>query len=173
MGSADIIRSRFNPGSFFTGLSPLEPLRSTLENEAGARAANTALWRNGARPSVLLKHPGELSDEAGKRLKRNWEDIHTGVENFAKTALLEEGMEAQVLSMDADELQYIGIRQINREEICARYDVPPPVVHILDRATFSNITEQMRSMYRDTIASWRYRGHRFSSCGRRWVQLGS
>jgi hypothetical protein len=26
------------------------------------------------------------------------------------------------------------------------------VVHILDRATFSNITEQMRSMYRDTMA---------------------
>jgi hypothetical protein len=36
--------------------------------------------------------------------------------------------------------------------VCAVYDVPPPVVHILDRATFSNITEQMRSMYRDTMA---------------------
>ena len=35
--------------------------------------------------------------------------------------------------------------------MCAGYDVPPPVVHILDRATFSNITEQMRSMYRDTM----------------------
>ena len=31
------------------------------------------------------------------------------------------------------------------------FDVPPPVVHILDHATFSNITEQMRSMYRDTM----------------------
>lgn len=32
------------------------------------------------------------------------------------------------------------------------FDVPPPVIHILDHATFSNITEQMRSMYRDTMA---------------------
>ena len=31
-------------------------------------------------------------------------------------------------------------------------DIPPPVIHILDKATFSNITEQMRSMYRDTMA---------------------
>ena len=30
--------------------------------------------------------------------------------------------------------------------------MPPPVVHILDKATFSNITEQLRSMYRDTMA---------------------
>ena len=36
--------------------------------------------------------------------------------------------------------------------MCGAYDVPPPVVHILDRATFCNITEQMRSMYRDTMA---------------------
>jgi len=37
------------------------------------------------------------------------------------------------------------------QEGCMVYDVPPPVVHILDHATFSNITEQMRSMYRDTM----------------------
>jgi hypothetical protein len=41
---------------------------------------------------------------------------------------------------------------LNREEVCGVYDVPPPVIHILDHATFSNITEQMRSMYRDTMA---------------------
>jgi hypothetical protein len=31
--------------------------------------------------------------------------------------------------------------------------MPPPAVHILDHATFSNITEQFRSVYRDTAAS--------------------
>jgi len=134
------------------GMSPLEPLRWTLENEEGVRRANSAMWRNGARPSVVLKHPGNISQPAQDRLKRNWEDIHQGVDNFAKTALLEEGMEAQVLSLNAEEMAYISTRQLNREEVCAGYDVPPPVVHILDRATFSNITEQMRSMYRDTMA---------------------
>ena len=55
------------------------------------------------------------------------------------------------LELTAEEAQYIETRKLNREEVCAAYDVPPPVVHILDRATFSNITEQMRSMYRDTM----------------------
>jgi HK97 family phage portal protein len=61
-------------------------------------------------------------------------------------------MTPQKLSLSAEEAQYIETRKLNREEVCAVYDVPPPVVHILDRATFSNITEQMRSMYRDTMA---------------------
>jgi hypothetical protein len=61
-------------------------------------------------------------------------------------------MDVTLMPLNVDELQYVESRKLNREEVCAVYDVPPPVVHILDRATFSNITEQMRSMYRDTMA---------------------
>lgn len=142
----------YNPDSLVRGLSPLEPLRSTLENEAGARAANSAMWRNGARPSSLLRHPKNISEPAQQRLRAQWSDLHSGADNWAKTVILEEGMEAQLLPLNVEELQYIEARKLNREEACAIYDVPPPVVHILDRATFSNITEQMRSMYRDTMA---------------------
>jgi hypothetical protein len=56
------------------------------------------------------------------------------------------------VQLSAEEMQYIQSRKLNREEVCAAYDVPPPVVHILDHATFSNITEQLRSQYRDTMA---------------------
>jgi HK97 family phage portal protein len=151
----DLVRfSTFNPGDMERGLSPLEPLRATLENEYGARSANSALWRNGGRPSVVLEHPRELSDAAVTRLSASWHETHGGVDNWAKAAILEDGLTAKVLPLNAEDLQYVEGRKLNREEVCARYDIPPPVVHILDRATFSNITEQMRSMYRDTMG-WR------------------
>jgi HK97 family phage portal protein len=149
----DIVHFKgFNPDTTLRGMSPLEPLRSTLLNEDAARGANAAFWKNGARPSAFLSHPGKLSADALARLSANWDSIHGGVDNFGKTAILEEGMEPKILSLSAEESQYIETRKLNREETCAVYDVPPPVVHILDRATFSNITEQMRSMYRDTMA---------------------
>ena len=66
--------------------------------------------------------------------------------------MLEEGMKAEKVELTAEESQYIETRKLNREEVCAAYDIPPPVVHILDRATFSNITENLRSVYRDTQA---------------------
>jgi hypothetical protein len=56
------------------------------------------------------------------------------------------------MTLTAEEAQYIETRKLNREEVCAAFDVPPPVVHILDRSTFNNITELMRSLYRDTMA---------------------
>ena len=149
----DIVHFKsYNPDDTVRGMSPLEPLRQTLVNEDAARRATSAFWQNGARPSVALKHPGNLSEAAAERLKARWEAIASGVDNTGKTVVLEEGLEPQVMSLSAEEAQYIETRKLNREEVCGAYDVPPPVVHILDRATFSNITEQMRSMYRDTMA---------------------
>lgn len=149
----DVVHVRtFNPDRFGRGVSPLESLRRTLENEDAARRAMSSFWRNGGRPSVVLTHPKSLSGPAADRLRAQWSDLHAGADNFGKTAVLEEGMTPQVISLTAEDAQYIESRKLNREEVCMVFDVPPPVVHILDHATYSNITEQMRSMYRDTMA---------------------
>jgi len=149
----DVVHFRsYSPTLMHRGMSPLEPLRRTLENEDASRRATSSFWRNGARPGFALTHSGNLSEAAADRLRRQWEDAHAGADNIGRTVILEEGMKPETLTITAEEAQYIDSRKLNREEVCGAYDVPPPVVHILDRATFSNITEQMRSMYRDTMA---------------------
>jgi HK97 family phage portal protein len=143
---------RYNPQSLMRGMSRLEPLRMTLLSEDASRRATASWWSRGARPSVILKHPGNLSQGAQDRLKANFEARHAGADAMGGTAVLEEGMEAQVVQLSAEEMQYVESRKLNLQEVCMVYDVPPPVIHILDHATYSNITEQMRSMYRDTMA---------------------
>lgn len=143
---------RYNPETLMRGLSRLEPLRSTLLNEDASRRATQSWWKRGARPSVILKHPGELSGDAQARLKAKFDAVHAGADNMGGTNVLEEGMDAQIIQLNAEEMQYIESRKLNMQEVCMVFDVPPPVVHILDHATFSNITEQMRSMYRDTMS---------------------
>lgn len=161
LADADVLHfKRYSPSSARRGLSPLEPLRRTLENEDASRRATSAFWKNGARPALALKHKTNLSEPAQRRLKAQVHAAHGGVDNTGSTLVLEEGMEAEKLSLTAEEAQYIESRKLNREEVVAAYDMAPPAVHILDRATFSNITEQFRSVYRDTIGPW---AHRFES----------
>jgi len=151
---ADLVYFKsWNPNPDGRGMSALEPLRSTLEHEASSKAATSAFWRNGARPGFVLKHPSNLSDGAQARLKGQFDGMYTGAWNTGKTLVLEEGMEPAPLTISADDAQYIESRKLNREEVCAVYDMPPPAVQILDNATYSNITEQMRSLYRDTMAA--------------------
>lgn len=152
-GSADVVHFRsYNPDDQVRGMSRLEPLRQTLVSEDATRRASAAMWRNGGQPSMVLTHPKEMSEPATRRLRAGIESTYSGIENWGKIAILEEGMTPHVMQLNADQLQFIESRKMNREEACGVYDVPPPVVHILDQATFSNITEQMRSMYRDTMA---------------------
>lgn len=149
----DVVHFRtYNPDDQVRGLSRLEPTRQTILNEDSARRAAAAMWSNGGRPSFVVSHPKTMSTPVQDRLAAQLAGLHKGVDNWGKIAILEEGMTPTLLPLNAEAMQYIEARKINREEACGIYDVPPPVVHILDRATFSNITEQMRSMYRDTMA---------------------
>lgn len=134
------------------GLSKLEPLRATLENEAAARKANEAMWLNGGKPSFVLKHPGKFSNYAKsvQVLADQFKRKHGGVENWGAPLVLEEGMEALPLAVQND-LQYIATRELNREEILSAYDVPPVAVGILDNAGNNNVVELHRSIYRDTM----------------------
>lgn len=142
----------YNPDDTERGVSNLEGLRETLLAEDAMRRASASFWRSGARPAMVLKTDKKLTDPAIKRLKSRIDDAHGGADRMGGTLVLEDGLDVTPLPLNAEELQYVDSRKLNREEVCASYDVPPPVVHILDKATFSNITEQMRSMYRDTMA---------------------
>jgi HK97 family phage portal protein len=150
---SDLVHPRtYNPETTKRGLSRLEPLRRTLEFEDAAQRAQSSFWRKGARPAFVLTHENNLSQPAAERIKVRFDDIAAGADKTGTTVVLEEGMKPHPLTVNNEDAQYIDSRKLNREEVCGAYDIPPPALHILDRATFSNITEQMRSLYRDTHA---------------------
>lgn len=141
----------FNPASPELGLSPFEPLRQTLENEWNARKANRAMWTNGGKHNIVLKHPNRFNNpKVTEALRQQYADKYGGVEQWGRPLVLQEGMDAVPIPVQAD-LQYIDTRKLNREEVAAAFDIPPPAIHILDRATFSNVTEQNRMLYRLTM----------------------
>lgn len=143
---------RYNPDTEMRGWSLLEPLRSTIMNEDSSRRAMAAWWRNMGRPSLALTVDGKLSKDVGKRIKAEFDAIHAGSDNAGSTIVLPSGMTAMPIQLNAEEMAYIESRRLNREEVAGVYDMPPPVLQITDNATFSNITEQMRSFYRDSMA---------------------
>lgn len=142
----------YNPTKLERGLSRMEAIRSTIFAEDSSRNAVEAMWKHGARPNMIVTSPNRLSSAGAKRLKLAFDTAHAGSSQAGQTLVLEDGCEAKAFQMTAVDLQLIETRKMNREEIAAVYDIAPTLIGILDHATFSNITEQMRAFYRDTMA---------------------
>jgi HK97 family phage portal protein len=142
----------FNPNKLERGLSRMDSLKSTIFAEDSSRNATSAMWGNSGRPNIVLTSEKSLGEKGRERLANSFKYAHSGSSNAGKALVLEDGVTAAAFQLTAQEMQFIEARQLNREEVCGVYDIAPPIVHILDNATYSNISAQMRAFYRDTMA---------------------
>lgn len=147
----------YHPLRLTGGSSPIEAIRQLLAEEFAAERYREQLWRNGARTSGYLTRPqgAEWSDKARQRFKAAWQAQYTGDGSQAGgTPVLEDGMQFEQASFSPEQAQYVQTRKLTREEVAALYHIPLPMVGILEHATFSNITEQHKQLYQDTLGPW-------------------
>jgi HK97 family phage portal protein len=158
-GAEDVVHFHgHNPTDARTGAPPIESLRRVLAEEYEAGRMREQTLRNGARVSGYLQRPKDAprwSDPARERFRQEWHGQYVGSgPQTGGTPILEDGMTFSPASQTAEQLQYVQARKLTREEVAAAYFIPPPMVGILDQATFSNITEQHKMLYQDTLGPW-------------------
>lgn len=148
----------YNPSSSREGLSPMETLRGILAEGVSSQVYREQLWKNGARMSGWIARPSEApkwSDKGRERFRADWRGLYTGDGQMAGgTPILEDGMQWHAGGMTPEQAQYLETRKLTREEVASAYHIPLPMVGILDNATFSNIREQHRQLYQDTLGPW-------------------
>ena len=154
MNKSDVLHV---PGLGFDGLVGYSPIAKNREAIALAKAAEefgARFFANDARPGIVLKHPGELGEAAQNRLRKNWEKMHTGLENKHRLAILEEGMGIETIGIPPQEAQWIELRNMQLTEVARIYRIPPPLLGDLSHATFSNVEELTRHFAIHTIRPW-------------------
>ncbi|WP_338683934.1 phage portal protein [Streptomyces acidiscabies] len=147
----------YSPEDLVVGSSPLDALRALLLEESESTKQRAAMWRNGARATGVLVRPADAepwSPEAKRRFGEMWRTFSQGGGAEGGTPILEDGMTYDQIAIDPQRAQYIESRKLSREEVAAAYHIPPPLVGILDHATYSNITEQHKILYQDTLGPW-------------------
>ncbi|MCG7985651.1 MAG: phage portal protein [Candidatus Thiodiazotropha lotti] len=150
----EILHLRYRSTDGFTGLSPVTIARNTIGTALAQQQFEGSFFRNGATLSGALKHPGQLGDEAYRSLKTSFQDQYSGTGNAFKVMVLEEGMSFEPISMSQQDAQFVESRRLTLEDIARIYRIPPPAIGILHDATYSNITEQSRSLVKHTLRPW-------------------
>jgi HK97 family phage portal protein len=141
------------------GVSPLQQLGTTLMIEDAAQRYQRSVFNNGARPpSAITASERFLGMDPAERavlmanLREDVNTIYSGPENGGRPALLPPGLDWKPVGHTAVEAALIEQRKVAREEVCAVYQLPPPMLGILDHATYTNIETQREMAYTDSLA---------------------
>ena len=124
------------------GLSPIGLMRESIGHGLALQEYGSRFFSNSASPSGALEVPGEMGDEAYRRLRQSVEEKRTGLQNAHTVLLLEEGAKWNQIGISPEDAQFLESRKFNRAEIAGWYGIPPHLVGDLERATFSNIEQQ-------------------------------
>jgi HK97 family phage portal protein len=140
------------------GLSPIKAARETFGIGLAANQFGAEFFGNGANVGGVLTHPGKLSDEAYTRLRSSWANSYGGLGNSHKTAILEEGMRIEKVTIPPDQAQFLQTRQFQTQEVARWFLIPPHMLGDLSQSsTRANIEEQGIQFVRNTIRPWAVR----------------
>lgn len=135
----------------YLGITPIAAAQDVVGLSIATQQHGAVLFRQGAQVSGVIKHPGKLSKEAIERIRQSWQDVYGGVQNAAKTAVLEEGMTFEKLTMTNEDSQFLQTRAFQVIEICRMFGVPPHKVYDLSKANFSTLEQQEQAYVNDTL----------------------
>lgn len=138
----------------YKGRSIITLARDAIGLGLATEKFGSALFENGARPSGILKHPKELQTPAQTRLKEQFAERFSGLDNAHKPLVLEEGMDWVALSINPDEAQFLETRKFQRSEIAGIFRVPAHFVNDMEAATFSNIEHQTLDFIQQSLRPW-------------------
>ena len=143
------------PGLGFDGLvgySPIAMAKNAIGMAIATEEYGAKFFANGASPSGVLEHPGNIKDP--DKLRESWNKLFQGSANSHKIAILEEGLKYQPIGISPNEAQFLETRKFQIDEIARIFRVPPHMVGDLDKSSFSNIEQQSLEFVKYTLDPW-------------------
>lgn len=133
------------------GMTPLERLKSTVENAGAANQYLNNSFKTGLQTKGIIHYVGDLNPEAQRVFREKFEQMASGLKNANRVSLLPIGYQFQPLSLTMADAQFLENTQLTAKQIAAAFGVKNHQLNDLDRATHTNVEHQQREFYVDTL----------------------
>jgi len=129
--------------------SPLESLQWTIALMDAMSRNVTAFFQNAARPSGVLKLATMPEDRELATMREQIKQLYSGNEN-AGVPLITSG-DWSPMNTGFSYADVVELSKLSREEVATAYQVPPPIMGILDKSIKSNVEELREQFVRDVL----------------------
>ncbi|MDB8790638.1 phage portal protein [Romboutsia sp. 1001216sp1] len=135
------------------GLSVIVELKHLIENGKSSEKYINNFFKNGLQVKGLVQYVGDLNPQAEETFRNEFERMSSGLKNAHRIAMLPIGYQFQPIGQKLVDAQFLENTQLTIRQIASVFGVKMHQLNDLDRATHSNITEQQREFYIDTLQS--------------------
>lgn len=131
----DVLHIRGPGGDPMTGMSTLSFGRQAFSSAMAAERAAAGMFRNGMRPSGVVKFKEWLSPERRQIARETFASHYMGAINAGRPVILEGETDFQALSISPEDAQMLETRAFSVEEVCRFFGVPPVMIGHTSKTT--------------------------------------
>jgi HK97 family phage portal protein len=117
--------------------------------ELAARRYGAEFFSSGGLPLGFAEHPGWQNDAGKRRIMR--EDLNDVKNRRGQIGILWEGMKWNSIGITPEQAQCLESRRYTSHQICALYNVPPPIIGDFRDSKYSNAGEAIRQFVLITV----------------------
>jgi HK97 family phage portal protein len=140
-----------DPSNPLLGISPLMAAAKEVDIAVEQSRWNKLSLQNRGNPDGIVSFDAELSRDQVTEIEQAIREKRAGADNAHKIWVFPAGAKFQKMSMSQVDLDFIEGKKLTREEICAAFGVPPPLVGIYDSATYNNVQSAERLFWEFTM----------------------
>ncbi len=109
----------------FIGCSVVEAHRNGIGTQLAREEFEGRYLANDGTPGVVLKHPGNQSEEQRLAIRESYQARHSGSANAGRPAVMWGGWELETIAATLDDAQFIEQKRFGLREIALMLGVPP------------------------------------------------
>lgn len=151
----DMIHVRALGSDGRTGKSLIRQHAETIGLGLAAQRYGKDFFTGGGRPTGLVTVKNQLQKDSWERLKTAWNNAISKLKaSENKTLMLPADLDYKSITIPPEDAQFLETRKLNRSEVAGIFNIPAHMINDLDKATFSNISEQAIQFVRHTMMPW-------------------
>lgn len=151
---ADVLHYKGYSSDGIEGISILRRASLSIRTGLSAQEYQKSIYQNGGRPSGILTVEADLdgmgnltiTNDQGEeevisrkeKIRREWDKMYSGPGNGFKTAIVDNGLKYQPLSITNSEAQFVESEELRVADVCRHFGVPLHMVYAGKQSYNSN-----------------------------------
>lgn len=133
------------------GMAVKDYLKTLIDNAQASQSYTNSYLRNGLHSKGIVSYVGDLDEGKQQELQARFKRLAGGISNAGSLLPLPIGFDYKPISTSMADAQFTELSELTIKQIASAFGIKMHQLNNLERSTNSNITEQQKQFYIDTL----------------------